>query len=356
MNIKSLLLGSAAALAAVSGAHAADAIVAAEPEPMGYVRVCDAFGTGYFYIPGTETCLSISGYVRTQVEYNDSDSAAGVNVDSSNWGTFSRGYLTFAAKNDTEFGTLSGYINIQADSEHSRLNDGSGVILDGAWIEIAGFKIGYFYNWWDDFGLAGETDQSGGNLFNSIQYTYDAGSFQIGASVEDIQPDAREPGNALNSGHDDDVGISGLVRGTFGGVDALLVASYDFDVEEAAFKARLTAAVGPGTFGIFGIYSTDPNAYWNTSEWTVAASYEIKATDKLTITPAAQYFGDVRFNGAYDSGIDAWKVGLTAGYQITEGLRTLATIDYTDIDQAGTALSRNDDNKVTGFLRLQRDF
>ncbi|MGO4625260.1 porin, partial [Ensifer sp. 2TAB8] len=44
MNIKSLLLGSAAALAAVSGAQAADAIVAAEPEPMEYVRVCDAFG------------------------------------------------------------------------------------------------------------------------------------------------------------------------------------------------------------------------------------------------------------------------------------------------------------------------
>ncbi|MBY5807028.1 porin, partial [Rhizobium ruizarguesonis] len=55
MNIKSLLLGSAAALAVVSGAQAADAIVAAEPEPVEYVRVCDAYGTGYFYIPGTET-------------------------------------------------------------------------------------------------------------------------------------------------------------------------------------------------------------------------------------------------------------------------------------------------------------
>ena len=59
MNIKSLLIGSAAALTAVSGAQAADAIVAAEPEPMEYVRVCDAFGTGFFYIPGTETCLKL---------------------------------------------------------------------------------------------------------------------------------------------------------------------------------------------------------------------------------------------------------------------------------------------------------
>ena len=48
MNIKSLLIGSAAALVAFSGAQAADAIVAAEPEAVEYVKVCDAFGTGYF--------------------------------------------------------------------------------------------------------------------------------------------------------------------------------------------------------------------------------------------------------------------------------------------------------------------
>ncbi|CDN91351.1 Porin [Agrobacterium tumefaciens] len=70
MNIKSLLIGSAAALAAVSGAQAADAIVAAEPEPLEYVRVCDAFGTGFFYIPGTETCLKFGGYIRFQTDFN----------------------------------------------------------------------------------------------------------------------------------------------------------------------------------------------------------------------------------------------------------------------------------------------
>ena len=34
MNIKSLLLGSAAAVAAAGAGHAADAIVAAQPEPL----------------------------------------------------------------------------------------------------------------------------------------------------------------------------------------------------------------------------------------------------------------------------------------------------------------------------------
>ena len=71
MNIKSLLLGSAAALVAVSGARAADAVVVAEPEPMEYVRVCDVYGTGFYYIPGTETCLKISGYVRVDIKGGD---------------------------------------------------------------------------------------------------------------------------------------------------------------------------------------------------------------------------------------------------------------------------------------------
>lgn len=59
MKIKSLLFGSAAALVATTGAYAADTVVAPEPESVEYVRVCDAYGAGYFYIPGTETCLRI---------------------------------------------------------------------------------------------------------------------------------------------------------------------------------------------------------------------------------------------------------------------------------------------------------
>ncbi|MCX7305231.1 MAG: porin [Hyphomicrobiales bacterium] len=35
-------------------------------KPLEYVRVCDTYGTGYFYIPGTETCLQIGGYAGYQ--------------------------------------------------------------------------------------------------------------------------------------------------------------------------------------------------------------------------------------------------------------------------------------------------
>ena len=71
MNIKSLLLGSAAALVAVSGARAADAVVVAEPEPVEYVRVCDVYGTSFYYIPGTEICLKVGGYMRYDIGVGD---------------------------------------------------------------------------------------------------------------------------------------------------------------------------------------------------------------------------------------------------------------------------------------------
>jgi hypothetical protein len=71
MKIKSLLLGSAAVMIAVSGAQAADAIVI-EAEPMEYVKVCDMYGAGFFYIPGTETCMNINGYVRSTYSHAQS--------------------------------------------------------------------------------------------------------------------------------------------------------------------------------------------------------------------------------------------------------------------------------------------
>ena len=56
--VKSLLLGSAAGIAAVAGAQAAD-LPSRKAAPVEYVRVCSAYGAGFFYIPGTDTCLRI---------------------------------------------------------------------------------------------------------------------------------------------------------------------------------------------------------------------------------------------------------------------------------------------------------
>ena len=64
--VKSLLLGSAAGLVTVAGAQAAD-LPTRKAAPVEYVRVCDAYGAGFFYIPGTDTCLRVGGLVLAQM-------------------------------------------------------------------------------------------------------------------------------------------------------------------------------------------------------------------------------------------------------------------------------------------------
>src|SRR5262245_37598167 len=65
---KNLLLGTTAGLLAVASAEAADMPVKATP--FLYVKICTLYGDGFYYIPGTNTCLKLGGYVRVQAEYN----------------------------------------------------------------------------------------------------------------------------------------------------------------------------------------------------------------------------------------------------------------------------------------------
>src|SRR5690606_19724809 len=127
MNIKSLLIGSAAALVAVSGARAADAVVVAEPEPAEYVRICDVYGAGFYYIPGTETCLRVGGYVRVQIgagggDANDFfglgghqdvlDKSSGSSNANDTYSWLTRGNIHFDARTESELGTLRSYIEL----------------------------------------------------------------------------------------------------------------------------------------------------------------------------------------------------------------------------------------------------
>jgi hypothetical protein len=288
MNIKSLLIGSAAALAAVSGAQAADAIVAAEPEPMEYVRVCDAFGKGFFYMPGTETCLKFDGYVRFQTDFGRRKAG------DSDWDSFTRAQFNIDTRTDTELGALRGYIGFRGDADQ---DSSRGVVVDQAFIELSGLKVGFYYNWWDD-GLAGEYDQLSSNKtrLNAVRYTYDAGSFYAGVAVEELEgviagndadiaatvTSGRVSGGytAINkknnlgvaqgnwttangkSATDNNVGISAIIGGKFGAVKANILGGYDTNAENGAIRAIVTADLGPGTFGLAGAWASGANAYY----------------------------------------------------------------------------------------------
>jgi len=123
---KSILLGSAAALVAVSGAQAADLPIV---EPVDYVRVCDAFGAGFHYIPGTETCLRFSGRVRTEIGIGSIDDEGSDDDELDSSFLNSNFELIVNASSMTEVGMLVGQFAISASNEGD-------VELGDAWITI----------------------------------------------------------------------------------------------------------------------------------------------------------------------------------------------------------------------------
>ncbi|GIK82199.1 MAG: polymerase [Alphaproteobacteria bacterium] len=158
--VKSLLLGSAAGLVAVAGAQAADLPVKAKA--VEYVKVCSLYGAGFYYIPGTDTCIKIGGFVRTEWDHNANGSFApmldGTNAlytrDGNTLLNRSRGIVTFDTRSQTEFGTLRSYLRAgwQWTSQDATVGGSSSTVyLDRAFIQIAGFTFGKTQSFFDFF-------------------------------------------------------------------------------------------------------------------------------------------------------------------------------------------------------------
>ena len=89
--VKSLILGSAAGLVAMSGAQAADLPVKAKA--VEYVRICSLYGAGFYYIPGTDTCIKLGGYLRADVVFNsNSDDSGNISGAGGAQNRFTNGY------------------------------------------------------------------------------------------------------------------------------------------------------------------------------------------------------------------------------------------------------------------------
>jgi Porin subfamily len=145
MNIaRGFLLGSAAGLLTVAGAQAADLPIKAKP--VEYVKVCSLYGVGFYYIPGTDTCIKIGGYVRAEINFNATGThTTPVNgpmvqyvrtADTHTWR--SRFAPSFDVRNQTEYGTLRAYARMY----FNHTNSADSTSVDRAFIQFAGFTFG----------------------------------------------------------------------------------------------------------------------------------------------------------------------------------------------------------------------
>src|SRR5436309_8227605 len=187
---RALLLGSAAGLVVVSGAQAADLPVKAKP--VQYVRICDIYGAGFYYIPGTDVCLKIGGYVQADYGWNRAGSgqqhytgANGAQDRTVNpYSSRHRAHFNFDSRTQTSYGTLRTYVAVHI--ENRDLNSVT-VSPARAFIQWAGFTIGHTKSYTDVPGTpAGDSFRSlfpnqnvsdtGANGTNQIAYTWELGN------------------------------------------------------------------------------------------------------------------------------------------------------------------------------------
>ena len=245
MKLKSLLIGSAAALVATGGAQAADVMMEEEMEPVEYVRVCDAYGAGFFYIPGSETCLRFEGYARYQI-----------NVDEDYLTNSHRFRLNVDARSDTDWGTLRGFGRIQATGGDS--SDAS-FAADQLMVQLSGFHLGYsesaFVAPWGGPGIArfGVLHTDGGGSYAKGGYDESASEATVMAGIHINVPDA--PGSS--------------------------------------FRAGVFYATGEND------YAPDAPVTEDDTEWSVAASYKHQFTPAFSGVLGGQYFEDFHGDNSF---------------------------------------------------------
>ncbi len=190
MTKKRMLLGSAAALTAISSAQAADLPVKAKP--VEYVKICSLYGEGFYYIPGTDICLKVGGYVQSDYGWNVNGArtpfytgAGGAQDRSvSPYSTRHRAHFNFDSRTQTAYGTLRTYVAVHIDNE----NQGTVTVNPTrAFIQWAGFTFGHTKSFTDVPGTpqgdsfrslmaAQNWSDTGGNGTNQIAYTWELGN------------------------------------------------------------------------------------------------------------------------------------------------------------------------------------
>jgi Porin subfamily len=218
--LKSLLLASAAGVVAVAGAQAADLPVKAKP--VEYVRICTLYGDGFYYIPGSDTCIRFSGYIRADYGYNVTGARTPNYLGNPgaqdrtvfNYSTRHRGSFSVDTRTQTAYGTLRTFQTHHMQNE----NETFSFNVARAFIQWGGFTFGRTVSFTDHEGSLGDSgfrslhqtqneSSTGANGTNQIAYTWQLGNgmtFNIGADDRRVNPIVNLSGTDPRAGFEPD--------------------------------------------------------------------------------------------------------------------------------------------------------
>src|SRR5271165_1814092 len=211
--IKSILLGSAAGIVAVAGAQAADLPTRKAAPVAEYVKICSVGGITGWVLPGSDTCVKLSGYVTGQFEtgnlstqYNWGGTVAQQQYgdllpysntfftsqrllvqgndyqqnsiffrDSVGW--TARANVGFDFASNTAYGPLIGHFDLNSDGGNGFDNTGNATYLNTGYLTWAGItagKAGSFFSFTgggDNWASTFSPDRRGFNQPDLMAYT-----------------------------------------------------------------------------------------------------------------------------------------------------------------------------------------
>jgi Porin subfamily len=345
--VKSLLLGSVAGLAAISGTQAADLPVKAKP--VEYVKICSLYGAGFYYIPGTDTCIRVGGHIRAEISFNGARGGGdgiittgdGFNTrtrDIDRFYTRARSYINLDTRTQTGFGTLRTFsvLRVQHDTPTGLAGATTGPSLDTAIVQWGGFTIGragtsYFDNpWvyatkWGSNGSYGWADNTAGRFVAA--YTHQFGNGISGTlSLEDTKE--RKRGNYNGTNALSILGVAPTVDTRGGNTWPEIVGQLRIDQAWGGFHIAANAMNNHVAYNCGGASGTTTVALGGCSEVSGHPSdkvgYGVNAAFKFNVPTGvndAFYIGGSWSKGAT---IDVFRQGYANGSAVYGGSDSLA--------------------------------
>ncbi|EJF91763.1 porin [Bartonella tamiae] len=369
---KILFISSAVIGTQTLGAQAAD-VYLAEPEPVEYVRVCDAYGEGYFYIPGTDTCMRVGGFIYAQVGGGKDVSARRrSDLNPKTWQTEVRAHLLFATATETELGTLRSHIEFRSDFDNG--SDSTTSELRFGYIELGGLHVGVdesaintFFDYYGDF-INDDVILGGAYRTNMIQYTYAMGNGLI--AMVSLEQGGNE--DTDYNGQIDDYAPNVVIGAKFDQGWGSITGAGAYDARNEAWigKAKVSLNLTDRlNIWVMGAYKDLNETYYedvdDLSSLITDGRKGVRAVDSFYGTWGGKWVGWFgasyvftpkaigNFQLAYE-GVGNTYTTANVAYELTPGLTVMPEVSYHKWNDLHSELRGSDG--VGGALRIQRDF
>jgi hypothetical protein len=289
------------------------------------MRACTAFGPGFFYIPGSDTCVRLGGRVRAELLVNQTWSRL-----QDEMGSRVRGRIEAEARNATDYGTLRGYVRIDSTVSTGAYSrsipsiDTTGsyykrdTVLARALIQFAGFTVGRYTSFFDFYGGAlswgGTKLGSSQGSINGAAYTYAfAKGFSASLAFEDGDERAVEDGNYITAARPMPDVVGNLRLDQDWGSAQLSLAGHQI---RPAYEGTFTSGNAAYGWAVQAGLKLEVPALANGDQLWLQASYANGALNYLGLNEKSFRIGGLRYTLS-DVVFAGNSMQLMAGYSLT---------------------------------------